>query len=1282
MKLSYGILLTTPDKYGTQKKYHTVSYINPTTLASGIYSNAGGPAVLGTAYESPPGLVVPIPHWSLVNNGQITARQYNGFGQAIGVYLTNGGSISDAPTIPDAGISGDSGGVLIIGSTGSVSNHGTILAAVSGAGIDLAAGGDVTNYSNASIKGITNAVYVSGATGTVTNYGTLTGTNGVYLAASGTVTNTMASTAAPLANISGSTVGVIVGYRSGTFAEGSIFNNGVIQGATGIEGLNAPVSLTNEGGGIYGPQNIAVYLKAGGRVLNANQTTRQDTDPIGVYTTVAVGTISGLFAGVDAVNASAEVSNYGLITATRSNATAIELGNGGRVANYRGGTITAGTGILLGGYGNVINRTGGLIVGTQSYSSSFAVRVNGFLSNDGSIHGGGGGVADGAVLVGGTWMSPTVLSDGTITARYSGVAINAPSGAGKPNASFYGVNPTGFVQGGDYGVAMANVTGTADNVGTIRANGGVYPYSIARGLAFSFSNGTIFNGLSTNKAAYIYGKIVGVNVDHGATTIINYGTIKGLTGISTYGGTYNNTVFNFGTIISTNSFSPRAVFFGKGNSKLVDEPGAVFIGDVIAGAGTNVLSLAPGSSAGTATGLGISFANFGSIVVRQGANWYVDGTDFDNQTNAGGTVTNYGTLNVNAGRLFSNFGMVAGGITLQNGATLKNNGGTIMAAGDAVVEAYDSAVFNYATITDTGSVGSGVSLKLLGTITNGTKLDTEPAIIAGALFGVDAAPGAIATVTNFGTITGHTGVNLDVDGELTNGASAATTALIAGTAIGVKNPGTDSTVTNFGTITGDFAVVFDRDDTLINGPGGATAALIAGTTTGVYVKDHSTVTNDATIIGTNSVGVFVFGQGEVNNSSTAALISGGTFGIYATTSLNSETTISNLGTITSPGTAVGLFFGSSKLTNGTALQQFVTIAGGAVGIADDGLGLTGDAHYITNYGTITGATGIKLYDTTTLTNFGTIIGSNGTAVSLGPHGNRLIDEPGGKFVGKVDGGGGTNAYLDLAGDVAATGYLGDLGTSIVNFHGVQVDGSWRFTGNSTITAPTLLYNFGTMIAGPSDNLQVSASVNDFSFAGGIVEVLNTGTIGLLSAVAPEQLVEFVGNNGLLDIGDTNDFAATIQGFVQGDEIDLVNLVANNGGWQNNVLTVTSGGIHVATLNLKGNYAGMKFSIGTDNVSGTAITLLPSTACFAAGTRITTRYGDMAVEDLREGDMVWTQHSGWIAIKWLGHRHIDCHRHPKPTRIWPVRIAANAFDPADRTATYGCHRITPCSSMMC
>jgi len=71
----------------------------------------------------------------------------------------------------------------------------------------------------------------------------------------------------------------------------------------------------------------------------------------------------------------------------------------------------------------------------------------------------------------------------------------------------------------------------------------------------------------------------------------------------------------------------------------------------------------------------------------------------------------------------------------------------------------------------------------------------------------------------------------------------------------------------------------------------------------------------------------------------------------------------------------------------------------------------------------------------------------------------------------------------------------------------------------------------------------------------------------------------------------------------------------------------------------------------------------SFGCFAAGTQIATEHGPVPIESLGAGNLVHTVCDGRLKpIVWTGHRTIDCQRHPRPSRVWPIRISASAFGP--------------------
>jgi hypothetical protein len=92
--------------------------------------------------------------------------------------------------------------------------------------------------------------------------------------------------------------------------------------------------------------------------------------------------------------------------------------------------------------------------------------------------------------------------------------------------------------------------------------------------------------------------------------------------------------------------------------------------------------------------------------------------------------------------------------------------------------------------------------------------------------------------------------------------------------------------------------------------------------------------------------------------------------------------------------------------------------------------------------------------------------------------------------------------------------------------------------------------------------------------------------------------------------------------------------------------------------LEAGYSGPPASALQFGQSGAFPTLPP--VCFGAGTRIACPTGEVAVEDLRPGDLVLLSGGGSSKIVWVGTRHIECCGEAAPETVWPIRVSPGAF----------------------
>ena len=317
-------------------------------------------------------------------------------------------------------------------------------------------------------------------------------------------------------------------------------------------------------------------------------------------------------------------------------------------------------------------------------------------------------------------------------------------------------------------------------------------------------------------------------------------------------------------------------------------------------------------------------------------------------------------------------------------------------------------------------------------------------------------------------------------------------------------------------------------------------------------------------------------------------------------------------------------------------------------------------------------------------NAGTIasFGGPGVAVSLGDGG--VVDNgTGGVIAGQygvlVSGGAGTITNL---GTIAGTGPGGSggvaltAGGALTNAAGGVIEGQVgvTFAGAGTLTnagtIATLAGHSGTgirLLAGGSLALDSAAG----SITGALVVGYNPSTythersvldLSVAAGGMVDNAVELQGSGDTLGLADPGRFTGTVLGFSPGDTIDLSSAPFNAGDRvtlaAGNLLDVrgSAGVIASVRLNPAGQYGGLDFGLVRDG-AGSAI--IP---CFARGTRVRTKRGEIAVEALAVGDEVVVLGGGARPVRWVGRRRIDVSRHPRPETVCPVHILPDALAP--------------------
>ena len=731
------------------------SYPAPVTLTSVVYANPV--TVTGTISLSGPGIdLQAASDWTIVSQGLIEGTDTTG----VGVQLTAGGGISNAA---GASIIAGRAAIYIANAVGSVSNDGTVTATY-GAGIAMQAGGTVANAATGTITGTTAGIDISTG-GSVTNFGSIATTGGgtsggVLLRNGGQVDN------AGTGIINANGFGI---YIAG--ASGSVYNSGIIAGA-GESGVGFTVSsgasFTNAASGsISGHYSGAFINGSAGTVVNYGfiGSTFGSAIELGAGGQVTVGslaTVSGADSGI-VLGGPGTVSNAGHVVATSNNG--VYLAAGGDVGNTTGGVIQGYTGVLISfAPGNVYN------AGSIASTGNFAVRLN----LGGTIVNNAGATIStaefGAFIYGG---AGTVINAGSIGAAGGRDAVLFASGFANRMVVDPGAEFGGNVDGGN------TIGATAVSTLELAAGTSAGVYGTLSGVGTSFFN---FAAITIDAGAVWY--LAGNNSIAAGVTVTNQDQLSVLGSLS-----------NAGSIAGAGA---GIVVFGT----LSNETSGVISGSL----GANLVG--PGASLGNA-GIIYGSGQYGAALYKGGIVTNIAGGQISGGWGVGvhggaGTVNNFGTITgitsatqvslagiqlADGGYVF-NGGTVSGtyGVQLLTGGTV-TNAGTIASIGANTIAVQFAPGFTNRLIVDPTAVFAG-TVDGGNTVTSSIASTLELAPGTGTLAGIG------SNFENFGSIVFDPTATWNIGGDT---AGLAGGEIISGFTVGdvIDIAGVNDTVDGF-----------------------------------------------------------------------------------------------------------------------------------------------------------------------------------------------------------------------------------------------------------------------------------------------------------------------------------------------------------------------------------------------------------------------------------------------------------------------------------------------------
>jgi T5SS/PEP-CTERM-associated repeat protein len=1012
---------------------------------------------------------------------------------------------------------------------------------------------------------------------------------------------------------------------SATIASGGVWNIGT----SGASFLN----VGNSGSGTLVVSGGTVNVAAGTGTLVTN----------GVTSTGNSGFTIGHRVGS---NGTVVVDNSGTLTVTGTGGVAIGQLSQGLLQVLESGTmVVAGSGISvgssLGGVGTVVvGGLAGLVGGPPGIGGSDGVSA--------LLRTTAGGITVGNAGVGTLYVE----SGGTVALTGGGITVGSSA-----SASGYLELDGGLLSSAANGLTVGSGgAGTLDlNSGTISVGSGVNVGNaqIVTTSTTSTSNGTVFSTVVATVASGV------------GTAVLNGGQINATNGLSVGIGDAGTLQINSGTVAVA----------GGGQIGSFSTASTVVTGRV----GTVVVSTATLATA-TVAGSGTVIVDNGllslgsSLLVGPSANGVLD-------VGAGGTVA------ISSSNL--NVGFNAGG---SGTVEVSGTGALITAVGTFGGLSIGQSGFGSLDIANNGVVNTGTNAISLGTQSGGRgtiSVESGGTLLGGFLNIASTFTGIASGLLTVGSggVVDATGVTESGGGTIIVGGGGSPGVLSNGGQITVGQSGTGALLA----INSGGAVIDTNASSLqiasFNTATSGTVTVNGGTLTGLggievggsgvgmltVGNGGQVVINGGTAQGSGIGNAFGFGGGSgvvvINNGTVSETGSGFTIG---GTNSSGSLAIGTLGLLTTSNQFNGSFSADAGDIGASGSGTAAVTVNGGTWIANGQLSVGGNAG--------TGSLDISGGGLVNTGSFGVTIGDG----SVG-NGNVTVDSGGTLsaadiLVGNTGIGGSSTGTLTVdSGGIVSVGSIsvGSLNpTSVIDLSG----GTLQASSSVSVNSNGAVQGFGTLLAG------VGLAGGPITASGGLLEItggiagggtlnLGSGSTLLLDA-APGATPTISFATGVPETlllaspsiaGGANTFAA-ITGVAVGDEIALGGGIAINqisyatgGNGQDVTLDVTENATNgtITLDNVQFAGAATSFVITTDGANGDAA--IQAAPCFAAGTRIATTRGEVAVEDLAVGDLLPTVLGEDAApVVWIGRREVACARHPDHRKVWPVRVAAGAF----------------------